>query len=164
MDDLIRPEDLEGFPGAPFSPAVVRAASGAIRSETGWHIAPEVTETVEVETGCARVALLPTLHVVEVSEVRDLDGDVLTGWRVNRSTGVLRRRDCAWPDVIEVDLTHGYKECPPELLPVIAERSQRGKAGLVRQENIGARSVSYAQHYDATGVGVLARYTLPSRP
>jgi|SRR5690625_82233 len=164
MDDLVEVGDLEGFPGAPFPPAVVRAAGGAVRAEAGWHIAPEITETVEVVTGGARVALLRSLHVVEVTEVRDLDGEVLDGWRVNKATGVLTRRHGRWPDVIVVDLTHGYVECPPELLPVVAERAQRGKAGLVRQENVGARSVSFAQHYDSSNVGTLARYTLPPRP
>ena len=163
-EDLIDASDLTGFPGAPFPAPVVKAAAGAVRAEAGWHIAPEITETVEVDTGRSRVALLPSLRVVEVTEVRDADtGAVIEGWRA-RPNGVLRRRGGVWPAVIEVDLTHGYEACPDELLPVVAERAQRGRAGLVRQENIGARSVSYAQQYDATNVGTLARYTLPPRP
>lgn len=162
---LVEALELAGFPGAPFPPAVVAGAAGAVRLEAGWHIAPAVAETVEVETYGNRIALLPTLHVVEVAEVRNIDtGDVIEGWRVNKATGVLTRKHGHWPAVLEVALTHGYEKCPDELLPVIVERAQRGKAGLVRQENIGARSVSYAQQYDATGTGVLARYTLPPRP
>ena len=165
MEELIDPSDLGEFPGAPFPAAVVNGAAGAIRAEAGWHIAPQVTETVEVETGCSRVALLPSLLVVDVTEVRDADtGKVLDGWRVSRARGVLRRRHGVWPEAIEVDLTHGYEKCPAELLPVIAERAQRGRAGLVRQENIGARSVAFAQTYDSSNVGTLARYTLPPRP
>lgn len=162
---LVKPEDLVGFPGAPFPPAVVNAAAGAVRGEAEWHIAPEVTETATVETGGARVALLRSLRVVEVTEVRDADtGTVLDGWRVNEHTGVLTRKRGTWPTVIEVDMRHGYEKCPDELLPVIAERAQRTKAGIVSQENIGARSVSLRQNYDPTSAMVLARYMLPPRP
>lgn len=161
---LVELEDLRDFPGAPFRPDVVAGAAGAVRAEAGWHVAPTVTETVEVETGGASVALLPSLHVVSVDEVRDLDGNVLGGWRVSKASGVLRRTAGRWPEVIEVDLTHGYERCPPELLPVVAERAQRGKAGIVRQENIGARSLSLAQADDPVSAEVLARYTLPPRP
>lgn len=162
MEPLVQATDLQGFPGAPFSDAVVAAASGAIRTEADWHIAPEVTETLELETHLSRVVLLPTLRVKEVTAVRNADdGKVLTDWRVNKSTGVLLKRVGTWPEFIEVDLTHGYAECPPELLPVIAERAQRGAAGLVRQESLGSRSVTYAAEYDPAASGVLARYTLP---
>lgn len=161
---LVDPDDLGEFPGAPFPAAIVDGAAGAIRAEAGWHIAPTVAETVEVETGGGTVALLPSLHVVNVTAVRDLDGRVLDGWRVSKSSGVLRRTSGRWPDVIEVDLEHGYDQCPPELLPVVAERAQRGKAGIVRQENLGSRSISLAQTDDPVSSEVLARYALPPRP
>lgn len=163
-EPLVDETALRDYPGAPFLPDVVAGAAGAIRAEAGWHIAPTVTETVEVETGGGVVALLPSLHVVSVDEVRDLDGKVLDGWRVSKSSGVLRRTAGRWPEAIEVDLTHGYAKCPPELLPVVAERAQRGKAGIVRQENIGARSLSLAQNDDPVSGEVLARYALPPRP
>lgn len=162
---LLHVEDLNGFPGAPFHPKAVAAAAGAVRAEAGWHIAPAIVETVEVETGRSRVALLRSLHVLEVTEVRDADtGAVLEGWRVRKASGVLVRRHGCWPEAIEVDVVHGYESCPEELLPVVAERVQRGKAGVVQQENIGARSVSYRANYDTAGSAVLARYSLPPRP
>lgn len=162
--DLVEPEDLGEFPGAPFPRALVAAAAGAVRAEAGWHIAPVMFETVEVETGCGSVAMLPSLRVTRVVEVRDLSGGVLDGWRVSRASGVLRRVSGRWPDVIEVDFEHGYDVCPPELVPVVAERAQRGKAGIVRQENLGSRSISLAQNDDPVSGEVLARYALPPRP
>jgi len=163
-EPLVKPEDLTGFPGAPFSESAVNAAAMSVRTETGWHIAPQVTETLEVETGCSRVALLDTMHVVEVIAVRDADnGRELTDWRFSRA-GTLARKAGVWPEVIEVELTHGYEKCPEDLLPIIAERSQRSKWGMVAQENIGARSVSLRQNYDPTSTQVLARYSLPPRP
>jgi hypothetical protein len=43
---LVSPYDLEDFPGAPFSDTLVDAAVSEIRGEAGWHIAPQVTETL----------------------------------------------------------------------------------------------------------------------
>src|SRR5690625_141824 len=128
---LVDNDDLGDLPGAPFPATVLTAAAAAIRTDAGWHIAPVVAHTVEIETRCASVVLLPSLRVVEVSEVRDGDtGAVLTGWRVNKRTGVLRRRGGVWPEWIEVDLEHGYDACPPELHPLIAERAQRIASGI----------------------------------
>lgn len=160
---LVQPADLEGFPGAPFPAGVVTAAGGQVRAECEWHIAPTITETVTVETGRSTVALLPSLHVVNVTAIRDEDGKVLDGWRVTKNTGVLTRK-AGWPEVIEVDLEHGYPSCPPELLPVVAQRAQRVKAGIVTQENIGARSVSFRAEPFTASVDVVARYKLPPRP
>lgn len=163
-EPLVKPEDLTGFPGAPFSESAVNAAAVSVRTETDWHIAPRVTETLEVETGCSRVALLDSMHVVEVTAVRDADnGRELTDWRFSRA-GTLTRKAGVWPEVIEVELTHGYEKCPEDLLPIIAERSQRSKWGMIAQENIGGRSVALRQNYDPTSTQVLARYSLPPRP
>lgn len=165
MDDLVKSDELTGFPGAPFSSGVVSAVADAVRVDAGWHIAPVRVETVEVDTDCSRVALLPSLRVVEVSEVRDADsGNVISGWRLSKHRGTLTRRSGSWPAQIEVDLTHGYESCPPALFPVIAERAQRVRAGLVRQESLGSRSVSYSADYDRVGSSILARFALPPRP
>src|SRR5690625_590158 len=165
MDDLVTSGELTGFPGAPFDEGVVAAAADAVRVGAGWHIAPVRTETVDVDTDSGRVALLPSLRVIKVAEVRDAEtGDVLTGWRLSKHRGTLTRKSGSWPPLIEVDLTHGYESCPPALFPVIAERAQRQRAGLAAQESLGSRSVSYRVNYDAVSAGILARFALPARP
>jgi hypothetical protein len=163
---LAAPADLADFPGAPFSAALVDAAAGSVRGEVGWHIAPAVTETVTVVSEGGTVLLVPSLRVTAVTEVRDVSGDtpeVLMDW-VFRRSGILERA-YGWPKrhAIEVDLTHGYAETPPELLPVIADTArtlQRG--GRVTQESLGSRSVSMASGNPASAV--LARFTIPQRP
>lgn len=163
--ELVDPSALVGFPGAPFPTQAVAAAADSVRVDAGWHIAPVVVETVEVDTDRSRVALLPSLRVVEVIAVRDVDtGDEITGWRLSKHRGTLTRRAGRWPEQIEVDFKHGYEVCPPALLPVIAERVQRGRAGLAVQESLGSRSVSYRQQYDPVSAGILARFTIPGRP
>lgn len=168
LEPLVQPAELKGFPGAPFSDEAVLAASMSIRTEADWHIAPKIIETVTVETGCARVAMLNSMHVIDVEEVLDAEtgrdlGQVIEDWRFSKS-GMLTRRHGVWPELIEVSLIHGYAKCPRDLLPVVAERAQRSKWGMIAQENIGARSISLRQGYDPVSEGVLARYTLPSRP
>lgn len=159
---LVGSSDLVGFPGAPFSDGVAAAAGGQVRALCGWHVAPQVTETLVVETGGSVVVLLPSLRVASVAEVRDGDGNVLGGWRV-RPNGVLRR-DAGWPDVIEVDLTHGYDKCPAELIAVVAEFARSIKAGGVKAESLAGRSVQLDTTPGGVSADILARYSIPERP
>lgn len=161
-EPLVSPAEVVGFPGAPFSSGVVSAAAGQVRDDCGWHIAPEVTETITLDTGGGTVVLLPSLNVVSVNEVRREDGTVIEGWKF-RPHGVLRRAG-GWPDVIEVDFTHGYKACPPGLLSVIAERAQRIRGGGVKAESLSGRSVSLETAPGSVTDGVLSKYMLPGRP
>lgn len=159
-EPLVTAEQLNDSPGAPFLDGAVRSAGDALRTEAGWHIAPTVKHTVEVHTSGARVALLPSLHVVEVHSVIDAaTGREVTGWRVRRSAGLLVS-DRPFPEDLDIELEHGHETCPAELLPIIVERVQRGQAGLVRQENLGSRSLSLAQEYDPVSQSILDRYTL----
>lgn len=163
MEPLVQASELAGFPGAPFLPAVVDAAAAAIRAEAGWHIAPVIFETIEEETDGGTLVLLPSLQIEEIVEVRNADtGAVIPNWRVNKARGVLHSRGGPWPEVIEVDWSHGYAQCPPELIPVIVERSQRGQLGIIRKESIGSRSVDYWQEYNPSSVNAVTKHTLSS--
>lgn len=167
MPDLATPEDLADFSGAPFSETLVRSAGASLRNECGWHIAPEVTETVVVDSDGGTVLPLPSLRVVEVTSVRDVTGEaprILTGWRL--SPAGLLYLGGGWPrgySAVEVTLTHGYDTCPPELLGLIAERSQRRGNPLVSSESIGGRSVTLRDPM-ASVSPVLARYRLTGMP
>lgn len=168
MPALAAPADVEGLFGSPFTQAAIDIASAGIRSTAGWHIAPEVTETLTLDSDGSTRLLLPTLKLVEVTEVRDVREDtpvVLDGWRMSPA-GVLVRTCGGWPcgvQAIEVDVVHGYDSCPPELLPLIAAgcRSQ-GADSAVKSQTTGPFSVTYR---DSAGVDpALARYMLPPRP
>ena len=161
MEPLVDAGALDGFPGAPFDLAVVLAASDSVRHDCGWHIAPEVTETVELESDGPIVALR-SLRVAGVEAVRDAQtNEVLTGWQLRRA-GVLYRSG-GWPRLVEVDLTHGYEVCPHALRPVIAERAAAiARGGYVRQESLAGRSVTLAA--TSEGRDPLAKFQLPPRP
>ena len=126
---LADPADLADYPGAPFTQGVVDAAVASLRGDCGWHIAPEVTETLVVNGSPDKTLILPTLLIVEITAIRDVSGTTpvtLTGWRQQSRAGLLWR-DEGWPDgfeVVEVDLTHGHTDTPAEILPAVAYYSQ----------------------------------------
>lgn len=165
-DPLVAATDLAEFPGAPFPVAIVASAAESVRRDAGWHIAPSVTETVTVDGKGGQWLFLPSLHVTAVTAVRDVSGDTpttLTGWRLTRA-GMLYRA-AGWPyavAAVEVDLTHGYDACPPELLPAIAARAQSARVnhgtGNVR---LGSLSVSPPDAPSVSADEAVARFTIP---
>jgi hypothetical protein len=166
-EPLLSEGDLGGFPGAPYTAQQATAAAAGVRTLCGWHIAPQVSETVVLDSDGGPLLLLPTLKLVEVAEVRDLTGDeprAIEGWR-SSSAGMLYRRG-GWPrgfGAVEVTMTHGHEVCPPELVPEVAARAQAAKRDQsVSQETLGSRSVSLRER--AVASPVLERHMLPPRP
>ena len=160
MPALVVAPALADFPGAPFAESLVESAGESVRAEAGWHIAPEVTETLRVFSEGGTALVLPTLKYT-VTAVRDTSGDtpeVLTGW-TDRGSGILLKS--YWPvgHMLEVDLVHGYEICPPELLPVIAHRVQasRSPGANVR---LGSLSIGGDPGTPEQDDAVLARFTL----
>lgn len=167
---LVDPGDLDGFPGAPFNDAaVVDAAVARVRREARWHIAPSVTETLTV-TGYSggEALLLPTMRLTAVTEVRDVTGDtpvVLTGWDFSPA-GYLTWH--TWPTCttyyhrrtkFEVDVVHGYEQCPADLLPVIAAAAQ----GALTDSRIMVAGPFQFRDSTTAPDPTLAAYTLPQR-
>lgn len=160
---LAGPDDLAGLDGGPFSPQTVTSASEQIRALCGWHIAPVIEETFTLDAHGGHVLWLPTRRVVEVTAVRDVSGSTpraLTGWRWSEAgmisvSGTLP----SGFRVVEVEVRHGFPSCPPDLLPVIADRTSR----RVMQESLGSRSVTFGVDGDRTIDQTLALYRLGPR-
>lgn len=173
-NDLVSPEDLLGFPGAPFEEGVVDAAVANLRKVAGWHIAPLLSETVALDVEYGRSVILPTLRLDAVTAVRNATSltEAPTAVAEYRTTPTLRfragivDRPSWWPcGVLEFDITHGYSQCPADLLPAIAEACHQLVAAsrVVQGQTSGPFNVTYR---DSTGDvdPAVARYTLPSRP
>lgn len=176
---LVDPADLAGLPGAPFTDLEVDVAVASIRRDAGWHIAPQMAET-DIPLDVAPfdpVLRLPTRRLVSVEAVRDADsGDVFdpSRYRVSRERARIRRKGGYWPhgyERVEVDMTHGYEQCPADLLPVIAQYALGARRDYsVQSVRVDDSSVSYAtagtETLNATlaGNAALARYTLPEFP
>lgn len=148
-NDFATPGDLDDFPGAPFTDALVDAAVGDVRGEAGWHIAPpRVADEVELDSTGGVWLFLPSLYVTEVTLVEDISGTApvqITDYKVKRNGRLYRAG--GWPvgvSVVRVTMTHGYADTPPELLPVLAERCQSiSTNSTVAQEQAGQLSVRY---------------------
>jgi hypothetical protein len=133
---LVTFADLFNFDGFPFNEDLVSIAAASVRSEAGWHIAPVVTETLQVTSYGGQLLPLPTRRIVTITQVRGSDAVAITGW-TKMSMGVYRKS--GWPiDVLSVDLTHGYDETPADLLPIVV---QRVKATSV-PSNVSQRSTT----------------------
>lgn len=160
MEPLVTPEQMTGVDGAPFSQAVLDAASASIRGEARWHIAPVITETVTLDSVGGRVLVLPTLRLVSVESVVDDEGVPIEGWKMSKA-GMLSR-EAGWPcgfGAVVVTMTHGYEACPADLLPIIGDRTQR----RVSQQSSGPFSVSYDKEGTSWMSGAFARFRLPGR-
>lgn len=147
------PTLLDDYPGAPFPAFVVESAAESVRSDAGWHIAPQVTETVTVDGAWSKLLILPTLKLVSVSAVRVWNSttevyEARTGWRLAGS-GMLWH-PLGWDygvSGVEVDMVHGFDDCPLDLIPVVAARCQRASVDATvtqRSETVGARTSSEA--------------------
>ncbi len=101
----------------------LRRASARVRNYCGWHIFPEVTETLVLDGRGGRVLMLPTLMLTAVASIV-IDGSELaeTAWRKSRR-GMLERVDgYGWPvgfETIQVTITHGYDQVPEDLPEVV---------------------------------------------
>lgn len=152
-NDLVFDTDLTSYPGYPFPAEVVDAAVAAVRAEVGWHIAPERTETVVVDSAGEFVLLLPTMKLGAVTQVRDLSGTapaVLTDYR--QSAAGMLYRSLRWPLAfagVEVTFTHGYAFTPADVVAAVAERCQRSLVNSAHS-SMTVGSVSYTMRDGAT--------------
>lgn len=157
---LVNVMDLDPFPGSPFDPDVVQAASAQVRARAGWHIAPEVTETVTINGFSGGQWLsLPTKRLTDVTAVRRA-GVAVTDYTWY-STGLLYRRR-GWPaGAYQVAIIHGYPECPLDLVPLVANLAARSTQDTTVAA-VGAVSYNYQQLDDqiAADALVLGPYML----
>jgi hypothetical protein len=176
---LVDVYDLADFPGGTdagqFNQTFIDAAVARIRAHVGWHIAPVVSETVYVSTRDGRTFDVPTLRLVSVSEIRWAGFTYHPGdYTIYRNGVVALNR---WPRYYfpgfaeageaELDITHGYPQCPPELLPKIASLVLASSSP--RDPSLSRMIVGQVQmQYDQRAAGsldaddVLERYRLPA--
>lgn len=166
-NDMLTPEELIGFPGAPYGAAAVDAAVGALRAECEWHISPTRVDTWTLRTGGSDTLVLPTLHIQKILAVEaPLAVYAGTWWAAVRdlSDGVLLMPG-GWPAIVTITVQHGWEDCPPELKALVADRARTTTGGgRVRSESIGGRSVTLESGAaDASADAVLSKYMLGGR-
>lgn len=150
-------------------PRAWAAASDAIRNYCGWHISPELTQTVKVTAHDGQL-YLPSLCVARVTAVVDSTGATITTPNTGSSPGILERAG-RYQGACTVTFTHGYPECPADILELLATMAQPlpdGTHPMVSSLASGPHSIRLAAAA-AGGAGaltdaqhaVLAPYWLP---
>lgn len=152
---------LNPFPGAPFAPSLVASAVDSVRSIVGWHIAPVITETRWLWCKGGTLLALPTLKL-DPNQTASVVAGGQTYLPDHADPDGLLYRLAGWPfGRVAVTFTHGFAQCPPELLPILAEKaSEAGRDASVAQESVLSRSVTYRPLDPVSALSVLARYTL----
>jgi hypothetical protein len=158
-EPLLTPTELDEFRnGDPVR--LIGAATAEVRSYCGWHIAPEVTETVKVD-GSGVALLLPTLHLTDVTSITRDGVDVPLAdvrWKPN---GIVT--GYTFSGEYDVTFTHGYDSTPEDVARVVAALASEGMDGLRRLKSW--TKGPFSESYDEDSAqSVLDRYRLPSRP
>lgn len=149
--------------------------SEVVRSYCGWHIAPEVEETVTLDGRGGSHLWLPTKHIVSVSEVK-INGTATTDYAWSEDGYLALTKGCLpnLPRSVEVTMNHGYAEVPADVAQVVMQVAARAKsspAGALR-EQAGQVSVDHGRINGGItpGAGLLAheldalqKYKLPTR-
>ena len=121
---------LVEIPGV-YDPGAVAAAEARVRTFCGWHIAPSRSETVILDGSGDPSLHLPSMLVTAVASVVE-DGVTLAATEYSWSvSGVLERAAGNWTSkwrAVEVNLTHGYAECPDDIRREISRLSAAGYA------------------------------------
>ncbi len=138
--------------------SVVQRAEAAVVAYCGWHIAPQVSETLVLDGSGTGLLQLPTKHVVAIDRVSllgvDLEADLYDWSRVGliqiRSPrGMFPRRYQS----VEVDLTHGHESTPPDLETVVLGMAVRAAASPMGETSI--RVGERASTFGAVGTSPL---------
>lgn len=173
-DPIVTTQDLTLYQGGDAA-TLIEQATALIRRYCGWHITPEVTETVRLDGSGSAVQMLPSLHVTSVAAVT-YDGAVLTpadytwaevGYLTFLRNGPYFSEHCGYPTgVIEVTFTHGYAEAPDvaKIIMDIVTHDRPERRG-VTSKTAGPFSESYAEPgFLDSETALLDRYRLPPRP
>lgn len=156
LPDLISADQYSALTGGQsIAPAILSAASAAVRKFCRWHIAPRITETITVTPNDGPVVFLPTLRLVGVSDVNmcgyhwadaDLDWDEAGMLSAPYVWGQGRRFRG-----LTVTITHGFDDVDDVLAVVVAVAARQAitPTGVVREQ---AGSVSIAPSLVAPNV------------
>ena len=138
-------------PGAP-SQADLDALAEDIRAHCGWHIAPQVSETLTLDSDGQNAIPLPTLRLVNVTAVRYWNGhdmvpvtgwDSRRGWSAERCSIYLAGGFPVGRRALEVDVVHGYTTTPLALAKGMLALLSGPSATDVASESLPGHAVTF---------------------
>ncbi|AKV56122.1 hypothetical protein AB656_03985 [Bifidobacterium actinocoloniiforme DSM 22766] len=142
MGDIVSPDSEVG-------PNLwLKAAQASVRSYCGWHIAPNVEQTLTLDAEGGRTLMLPSLHVTGLSRIT-VDGRDVTGEVDWSQTGMVSLRSGSFPDrfrSVIVTMSSGYEvDEVPDVVSIILKLANRAATGpgVVASQSVNGSSVSY---------------------
>lgn len=154
---------------------LLRAATREVRNYCGWHVAPVLTHTVELDGGA--VLLLPTMRLIELVAVESVAVPPvpaeLSAFTAS-SSGVIVASPTATVDQrwwqrrtgrLRVTFKHGWDSAPDveSVVLAVADRMSDNPRGVAR-EQAGPFSTQYGSLDLSDFASKLGPYTLPSLP
>lgn len=137
-------------------PDYLAAASAAVRAYCGWHVAPVLSESIQVNGTGTNVLYLPSLKVQNVASVY-IRGENVADAIEWAEEGLLRFRGGVFPRIfrgVHVFYTHGFTlEDVPNVAEITRQVAERAHASANVPGNISSQSVNGAsvQYLSAGG-------------
>lgn len=153
-------QDLDEF-DAYTAQLLLDGATEAVTEYCGWHIAPNIVETVVIDGSGTALQPVPTMWLTDLGSVSENGRTVPTSSVDWSSYGILEKRGgglwTARRGGVEVRIAHGFDAAPAWLTTMIcavAGRAFLGNLGVV-QESSSGESVTYASPTRGTGGTVI---------
>lgn len=127
------------------------SALDTIRDACGWHVFPQISQTVTLEASHARVLNLPTRFFLRPSLVVKVDGVQLVE-KTDYSVLPLSCQLCRitsgyfghtlWHEEVEVTMTHGFEHLPRAILGVAKSVCESSALGVLAQMTAGPFNIT----------------------
>ena len=155
MEPLASASELATYSNGAVSssdPRVAGSLAGvslAIRNYCGWHITPELSDSLTLDGPGGRLLSLPTKYLTAITALVENDVVLVDNtdfrWSVD---GSVKRLHTRWHDdfrIIDATITHGYPSAPDvkSVALAVVTRELSSPTGATR-EQAGAVSVSWA--------------------
>jgi hypothetical protein len=146
--------------------ALLQAASGLVRLSCGWNISRETVTEQLLDGSGATILFLPTLHLVDVTEVL-IDGTAVTDYRKSAMGALYRAAGWPWGfENISASYVDGLDPVPAEVKALVvnmAARTVGPTPGLI-QKTVGQVSYRWGDvsgiRLDLADERVLSRYRI----
>lgn len=135
----------------------------SIREYCGWHIGPEVEETVTIDGPGGCLLMLPTQRLVDLSSLTS-DGTTVTDPEWSQSGMVRGRRWSSKFRGITVTMTHGYRDWPDELTTLAVNLIGASSRGGATDVTSGPHRVRFEGYLSPSQLETLDRYRLVGIP
>lgn len=145
-------------------PGVDPGVQETIRRICGWHVAPQVTETVTLDGSGDNLQLLPTLYLVDLVSITN-EGTAVPEVNDWSRMGAVRMPGCGrWTGKyrgVVAEMVHGFEVCPSDIKTAAArlavlDRMFKAGGGSVRVGQVQVSAPGGTIEWDGLDPGTRA--------